>query len=114
MKRAIACSAVILSLMTSMICADTLTGRVVGISDGDTLTLQPPLANKVDQLAARLELSRGWVVKQALSAWVDQEEARSRLTREAMSEQVPRLMREFKKMCWRVIHPAPLMILIRC
>ena len=45
-----------------------------------------PLANKVDQLAARLERSRGWVVKQALSAWVDQEEERSRLTREAMSD----------------------------
>lgn len=45
-----------------------------------------PLAEKVDQLAARLERSRGWVVKQALSAWVDQEEERSRLTREAMAD----------------------------
>lgn len=44
------------------------------------------LAEKVDQLAARLERSRGWVVKQALSAWVDQEEERSRLTREAMAD----------------------------
>ncbi|MBV8634066.1 MAG: ribbon-helix-helix protein, CopG family [Burkholderiaceae bacterium] len=43
-----------------------------------------PLADKVDQLAARLERSRGWVVKQALTAWVDMEEERSRLTREAM------------------------------
>jgi predicted transcriptional regulator len=45
-----------------------------------------PLAEKVDQLAARLERSRGWVMKQALSAWVDQEEERSRLTREAMDD----------------------------
>ena len=45
-----------------------------------------PLADKVDMLAARLERSRGWVVKQALSAWVDQEEERSRLTREAMAD----------------------------
>ncbi|MES2298583.1 MAG: ribbon-helix-helix protein, CopG family [Pseudomonadota bacterium] len=44
------------------------------------------LADKVDQLAARLERSRGWVVKQALSAWVDMEEERSRLTREAMDD----------------------------
>ena len=44
-----------------------------------------PLADKVDQLAARLERSRGWIVKQALSAWVDQEEERSHLTREAMA-----------------------------
>lgn len=45
-----------------------------------------PLADKVDQLAARLERSRGWIVKQALSAWVAQEEERSRLTREAMED----------------------------
>lgn len=45
-----------------------------------------PLADKVDQLAARLERSRGWVVKQALGAWVEQEEVRSRLTREAMAD----------------------------
>lgn len=45
-----------------------------------------PLADKVDQLAARLERSRGWIVKQALTAWIDQEEERSRLTREALTE----------------------------
>lgn len=45
-----------------------------------------PLAEKVDQLAARLERSRGWIVKQALVAWVDQEEERSRLTREGMAD----------------------------
>lgn len=45
-----------------------------------------PLAEKVDQLAARLERSRGWVMKQALSAWIDREEERSRLTREALAE----------------------------
>ncbi len=44
------------------------------------------LADKVDLLAARFERSRGWVLKQALAAWVDQEEERSRLTREAMAD----------------------------
>lgn len=43
-----------------------------------------PLADKVDQMAVRLERSRGWIMKQALSAWIDQEEERSRLTREAL------------------------------
>lgn len=43
-----------------------------------------PLAEKVDQMAARLERSRGWIMKQALSAWIDQEEERNRLTREAL------------------------------
>ena len=45
-----------------------------------------PLAGKVDQMAARLERSRGWIMKQALSAWIDQEEERSRLTREALDD----------------------------
>lgn len=45
-----------------------------------------PLAEKVDQLAARLERSRGWIVKQALAAWIEQEEERSRLTREALAD----------------------------
>ena len=45
-----------------------------------------PLAEKVDQLAARLERSRGWVMKQALSSWVAQEEERDRLTQEALAD----------------------------
>jgi len=45
-----------------------------------------PLAEKVDQMAARLERSRGWIVKQALTAWIDQEEERNRLTREALAD----------------------------
>jgi predicted transcriptional regulator len=52
------------------------------------LTAHVPLAlaDKIDQLALRLDRSRGWIVKQALTAWVDQEEERSRLTREAMAD----------------------------
>jgi len=52
------------------------------------LTAHVPLilAAKVDQLASRLDRSRGWIVKQALSAWVDQEERRSQLTAEAMAD----------------------------
>lgn len=45
-----------------------------------------PLANKVDLIAARLERSRGWIIKQALSAWVAQEEERDRLTQEALAD----------------------------
>lgn len=45
-----------------------------------------PLAEKVDRLAERLERSRGWIVKQALSAWVEQEEERRRLTLEALAD----------------------------
>ena len=45
-----------------------------------------PLADKVDQMALRLERSRGWIVKQALSAWIAQEEERDRLTQEALAD----------------------------
>ena len=44
------------------------------------------LARRVDQIAARLERSRGWIVKQALTAWIDQEEERRRLTLEALAD----------------------------
>lgn len=44
------------------------------------------LAEQVDAVAERLERSRGWVVKQALSAWIDQEEERHRLTLEAIAD----------------------------
>jgi len=52
------------------------------------LTAHVPLAlaEKVDAMAGRLERSRGWVVKQALAAWVDQEEERHRLTLEALAD----------------------------
>ena len=45
-----------------------------------------PLAEKVDQIAARLERPRGWIVKQALAAWVEKEEAHRRLTLEALAD----------------------------
>jgi predicted transcriptional regulator len=52
------------------------------------LTAHVPLsmADKVDQMAARLERSRGWIMKQALSAWIAQEEDRDRLTQEALAD----------------------------
>jgi len=45
-----------------------------------------PLVEKVDAIAARMERSRGWIVKQALSAWVDHEEERRRMTLEGMAD----------------------------
>ena len=52
------------------------------------LTAHVPLslAEKVDQAADRLERSRGWIVKQALSNWVAQEEERDRLTLEGLDD----------------------------
>ena len=52
------------------------------------LTAHVPLrlAEKVEAMAARLERSRGWVMKQALAAWVDQEEERHRMTLEALDD----------------------------
>jgi predicted transcriptional regulator len=52
------------------------------------LTAHVPLglAEKVEAMAARLDRSRGWVMKQALAAWVDQEEERHRMTLEALED----------------------------
>lgn len=52
------------------------------------LTAHVPLglAEKVEAVARRLERSRGWVMKQALAAWVDQEEERHKMTLEALED----------------------------
>ncbi|MDX3894394.1 ribbon-helix-helix domain-containing protein [Pusillimonas sp.] len=44
-----------------------------------------PLVEKVDQIASRLGRSRTWVIEQALSAWVVQEE-RDCLTQAALED----------------------------
>ena len=49
-----------------------------------TAHLPAGLADKLDALAARSERSRGWIMRQALAAWVDQEEERHKLTLEAL------------------------------
>lgn len=60
----------------------------MGHAETKVFTAHVPLslAEKVDRLAARLERSRGWIVKQALSAWIEQEEERTRLTSEALAD----------------------------
>ncbi len=57
------------------------------MADTKVLTAHVPLglAEKVDAMAARLERSRGWVMKQALAAWVGQEEEHHRMTLEALA-----------------------------
>ena len=58
------------------------------ITETRVLTAHVPLqlAEKVDLWAAKLERSKGWIVKQALTAWIDQEQERSRLTHEALAD----------------------------
>jgi predicted transcriptional regulator len=57
-------------------------------TDTRILTAHIPiaLAEKVDAMALRLERSRGWVMKQALAAWVEQEEERHQMTLEALED----------------------------
>ena len=45
-----------------------------------------PLVEQVDKLAHQLERSRGWVVKQALTAWVAEAEHHHQLTLEALQD----------------------------
>jgi predicted transcriptional regulator len=44
------------------------------------------LAEQVDQLAARLDRPKGWIVKQALAAWVALEAKRHQLTLEGLAD----------------------------
>ena len=57
-------------------------------ADTRVITAHVPLglADKVEAMAARLDRSRGWVMKQALAAWVDQEEERHQLTLQALDD----------------------------
>jgi predicted transcriptional regulator len=44
------------------------------------------LADKIEELAAKTDRSKSWILKQALSAWVSQEEEKRRLTLEALAD----------------------------
>ena len=44
------------------------------------------LAEQVDQIAERIDRPRGWIVKQALSAWVSLEEKRHQRTLEGLAD----------------------------
>jgi len=59
------------------------------------------LAERVDELAGRLERSRGWIVKQALADWVALEDERRRLTLEALSDvKAGRVVEHDKMVAW--------------
>lgn len=64
--------------------------EIINMTQAETKVLTAhvplPLADKVDQMATRLERSRGWIMKQALSAWIAQVEERDRLTQEALAD----------------------------
>lgn len=51
-----------------------------------TAQVPMPLADRVEELAARLERSSSWIINQALSAWLDQEDERDQLTLEALAD----------------------------
>ncbi len=51
-----------------------------------TAHMPSQLVEKVDQLAASLERSRAWIVKQALMDWIAQEEIRQKMTVEALAD----------------------------
>jgi len=51
-----------------------------------TADVPAPLAEQVDALAARVERSRAWVVRQALMSYVETEERRYRQTLEGMAD----------------------------
>lgn len=51
-----------------------------------TAHVSEELADKVDEIAEKMDRSRAWIVKQALSNYVAEEQARYELTLEALQE----------------------------
>ena len=55
-------------------------GRVV------TVNLPEELLSRMDEVAKRLDRTKSWIVRQAVSEWLGEEERRYRLTLEALSD----------------------------
>lgn len=51
-----------------------------------TIQFPRPIVERVDEIAVRLDRSRNWIVKQAVSEWLAREEEKDRLTREALAD----------------------------
>lgn len=51
-----------------------------------TAHIPVPLVEKIDEFSLRLDRPRGWIIKQALSSWIEQEEEYYRLTCEALQD----------------------------
>ena len=58
----------------------TDTGRVV------TVKLPEDLTSRLDEIARRIDRSKSWIVRQALSEWLAEEQRRYQLTLEALSQ----------------------------
>lgn len=50
-----------------------------------TAKLPVNLAEKLDQVASRLDRSRSWIIRQAVAEWLAEEDRRHRLTLEALA-----------------------------
>lgn len=50
-----------------------------------TAHLPEEMAERIDEVAERLERSRGWIVKQAVADWLALEDDRRRITLEALA-----------------------------
>ena len=51
-----------------------------------TAHIPAPLAEQMDEIAERIDRPKGWIVKQALTAWVSLEEKRHQLTLEGLAD----------------------------
>jgi predicted transcriptional regulator len=51
-----------------------------------TAHIPKDLAKEVDALSERLDRPKGWIIKQALAAWVEQEAKHHQLTMEVLAD----------------------------
>lgn len=51
-----------------------------------TAHVSEELAEQMDKISARLDRPRGWIVKQALTSWIELEEKRYQLTLDGLAD----------------------------
>ena len=51
-----------------------------------TANLPDDLVARMDEVAARIERSKSWIVRQAVAEWLAEERRRDELTREALND----------------------------
>lgn len=59
---------------------------MAGVSRVVTANLPADLVSRLDELAARLDRSKSWIIKQALAEWIAEEDRRHEMTLEAIRD----------------------------
>jgi predicted transcriptional regulator len=77
-----------LALLANILYWNAITGAI-GMADGGrviTAKLDDELVEQLDEIAERIERSKSWIVREAVSQWLSEEQRRHELTLEALRD----------------------------